>query len=105
MKRTAVLCLLAAALTLHGCAGAPAPEQESYDVLVARAEREIKRAQDKGFLWLYTESYLAEAREAHTSGDTDKAEALARKALHEALQAQKQAADSVRIKPDYVPGR
>lgn len=111
MKRTTAFCLLAAALALSGCAGTettgpgPAADHEDYDALVARVEREIKRAEDKGFLWLYTESYLAQAREARKAGDTEKAVKLARKALNEALLAQKQAGDSAKIKPDYIHGR
>ncbi len=77
-------------------------DYQDYDALVARARQEIKRAADLGFLWINTESYLAEADEAHEAGDMDRALKLGQKALEEALLAQRQAADSARTKADYT---
>lgn len=77
-------------------------DYQDYDALVARARQEIKRAADHGFLWTNTESYLAEADEAHKAGDVDRALKLGQKALEEALLAQKQAADSARTKADFT---
>lgn len=73
-----------------------------YDALDARAELEIKRVAQSGFLWLNTESYLAAARAARKAGNADEALKLARKALEEALLAQRQAAESAAMKPDYT---
>jgi hypothetical protein len=77
-------------------------EYKDYDALVARAELEVQRAADKGFLWLHTETYLAKAREAHKAGDLDKAMQFAQTALEEALLAQKQAQDGARLKPNFT---
>jgi hypothetical protein len=119
MKRTVVLSAVAGALALSGCAGTPPPPAtpvavtqrlidnppRGYDELVARAEREIKRADDQGFLWLETESHLAAARDAYQVGDTDRAMQLAQKALEEALLAQQQAAESAKTKADFTHRR
>jgi hypothetical protein len=121
MKLVASLCCCVAALALSACttpvliaeddapptatATSPAAvvkEYKDYDPLVARAELEIQRAADKGFLWLHTESYLAAAREAHKAGDMEKAMTLAQTALEEALLAQKQAEDGARVKPNFT---
>lgn len=77
-------------------------DYKDYDALVARAQSEIKRASDKGFLWLYTESYLSDSRAAQKAGNMDEAMKLAQKALEEALLAQKQAADAAKTRPDYT---
>jgi hypothetical protein len=125
LKLAAALGLFTGALVLHGCAGT-APEQPEgaqpqtaiavkppepkrsrdktpdYASVVTRAEQEVKRAADKGFLWLNTESYLSASREAQKTGNLEEAVKLAQKALDEALLAQKQAADGANIKSDYT---
>ncbi|MFL6622428.1 MAG: hypothetical protein ACJ8J7_03075 [Sulfurifustaceae bacterium] len=131
MKRTFALSLVAAC-ALYGCASierapstSPTPassgkedqdtagyydyslptvyhDYKDYDALVARAQNEIKRAADKGFLWLYTERYLADSRAAQKAGNMDDAMKLAQKALEEALLAQKQAADAAKVRADYT---
>jgi hypothetical protein len=121
LKRTATVCIVAGTFALLGCAGA-APQTEAtrseitgnppelksnrdkepdYATVVARAEREVKRAADKGFLWLNTEAYLAASREAQKAGNLEEAMKLAQKALDEALLAQKQAAEGANTKADY----
>lgn len=102
--RIVALCLIVSALS--GCAGnGTAPDAfsaQDYPTLAARAAREIKRADEKGFLWLNTESHLARSREAYAAGDEHTAMTLAQQALEEALLAQKQAADGAKAKPDFT---
>ncbi len=116
IKRTVTLCVFAGAFALLGCAGA-APQTEvtdnppeskhsrdkepDYATVLARAEREVKRAADKGFLWLSTEAYLAASREAQKAGNLEEAMKLAQTALDEALLALKQAAEGANTKADY----
>jgi len=85
---------------LSGCGGTGAHEQE-YNELVARAENEIKLAAKTGFLWLNTESLLRESKAAQAAGDMDKATALAKKALDEAVLAQQQARANANPKADF----
>lgn len=100
LKPLALSCLLI--VTVSSCANDPTLAPSDYDTLAARAEREIKRASDLGFLWLNTESYMAQSREAHKAGDDESALRLAQQALDEALLAQKQAAEGAKVKADFT---
>lgn len=111
LRRTLIAGSFPFLLGLHGCAGVPesadvpaaAARQtgKNYETLLASAEREVRRADAQGFLWLHTESYLTAAKTARAAGDIDRALMLARKALDEALLAQKQAAESTKVKADF----
>ena len=105
MKRT--LPALASALILTACTGMTSPERaatpaDEFEALAAQADAEIRRAAEKGALWLHTEGFLNQAREAHAAGETQKAVSLARKALAQALLARKQAADNANVKADFT---
>ncbi|MDH3513377.1 MAG: hypothetical protein OEM83_00715 [Gammaproteobacteria bacterium] len=101
MKRS--LILGAISLAIVGCASGI--NQEEYNQLSAQAENEIKLANKTGFLWLHTEKFLKESKEAMDAAlkatdrttrqsEYDKAMKLAKKALQEAKLAQQQAKDN-----------
>ena len=87
MKKLVIVSLLAIGVT--GCASMRADRE--YTDVVAKAESEIKLAQQSGFLWTNTEKFLEDAKAAKEAGDTAKATQLAKKALDEAKLAQEQA--------------
>lgn len=101
MKHT--LLLGAISLAIVGCASAV--NEKEYNELAAQAENEITLAKKTGFLWLNTEKFLKESKEAMaaatSAGDRatrgkefDTAMKLAKKALQEAKLAQQQAKDN-----------
>ena len=101
MKQSLILCAIT--LALAGCASTI--NKEEYDKLVADAENEIKLADKTGFLWLNTEKFLKDSKEAMSAAmaasdsttresEYNKAMKLAKKALQEAKLAQQQARDN-----------
>ena len=101
MKHPLILCAIT--LTLVGCASAI--DTNEYNQLVAQAENEIKLANKTGFLWLNTEKFMKESKEAMDAAtaasdgatrenEYNKAMKLAKKALQEAKLAQQQAKDN-----------
>lgn len=103
MKKTLIVTVLAGTFALAGCAGQQqAGGQKDFDDLVAKAEQEIKLAAKSGFLWTNTEKFLDEAKKAKAAGDMDKAMKLAKKALAEAQDAQKQAKSQANAKADFT---
>lgn len=98
MKKALIVSVLALAVT--GCAAIRADRE--YNDLVAKAEAEIKLAQQSGFLWNNTEKFLADAKEAKQAGDTTKATSLAKKALEEAKLAQEQAKANANPKANFA---
>ena len=108
MKKTLVLCSLTLALTAVGCSwwGNDSARTDEYNQLVTQAENEIKLANKTGFLWLNTEKFLKESKEAKAAADAasdrttkrkefENAMKLAKKALKEAQMAQEQAKNNV----------
>ena len=104
MKKTLVLCSLTLVLTAAGCSWwwDDSARTDEYNQLVAQAENEIKLANKTGFLWLNTEKFLKDSKEAKAAADAasdrttkhkefDNAMKLAKKALKEAQLAQEQA--------------
>jgi len=89
--------IAAIALTLAACAEAPtssggaAASNPELDATIANAEKEIAAAKKVG-LWRDTEKHLKAAQDARAAGKTDEAMKMAKKALKEAVLAQKQAA-------------
>lgn len=98
MKKAIAISLLAGVLT--ACAGMRADNE--YKELVAKAENEIKLANQTGFAWSNTENFLKESKEAKEAGDMDKAMKLAKKALDEAQLAQQQAKANADPKADFT---
>lgn len=101
MKHTLILCAIT--LALVGCASTI--NKEEYNRLAEQAANEIKLANKTGFLWLHTEKFLKESKEAMAASDAasdsatreseyNKAMKLAKKALQEAQLAQQQAKDN-----------
>jgi hypothetical protein len=95
-----MLLLGAISLAIVGCAGGV--NEKEYNELATQAENEIKLAKKSGFLWLHTEKFLKESKEAMAAAtaagdratrgkESDKAMKLAKKALQEAKLAQQQA--------------
>ncbi|HEY5682737.1 MAG TPA: hypothetical protein VIR61_03590 [Sulfuricaulis sp.] len=101
MKHT--LLLGAISLAIVGCASSV--NEKEYNDLATQAENEITLAKKSGFLWLHTEKFLKESKEAMAAATSasdratrgkeyDKAMKLAKKALQEAKLAQQQAKDN-----------
>lgn len=107
MKKALIVSLLAGGFALAGCASqqAAAPQaagEKEFNEIVAKAEQEIKLAAQTGFLWTNTEKFLEDAKKAKAEGDMDKAMKLAKKALAEAQDAQKQAKSQANVKADFT---
>jgi hypothetical protein len=104
MKQTLMIGTLVIALA--GCASVV--NDDEYNKLAAQAENEIKLADKTGFLWLNTEKYMKDSKEAKAAADKamkdgdkttaskefEKAMKLAKNALKEAQLAQQQARDN-----------
>lgn len=104
MKQTLMIGTLVVALA--GCASVV--NDDEYNKLAAQAENEIKLADKTGFLWLNTEKFMKESKEAKAAADKamkdgdkttastefEKAMKLAKNALKEAQLAQQQARDN-----------
>lgn len=97
MKKTIAVSLLAGVLA--ACGGMRADNE--YNELVAKAENEIKLANQTGYAWTNTEKFLTESKEAKKAGDMDKAMKLAKKALEEAQLAQQQAKANANPKANF----
>lgn len=105
MKQMLILCAIT--LAFVGCASTI--NEKEYNELAAQAENEIKLANKTGFLWVNTEKFLKESKDAMGAAmaandratreaEYNKAMKLAKKALQEAKLAQQQAKDNA--KPD-----
>jgi hypothetical protein len=104
MKQTLMIGTLVVALA--GCASVV--NDDEYTKLATQAENEIKLADKTGFLWLHTEKFMKDSKEAKAAADKamkdgdrataksefDKAMKLAKNALKEAQLAQQQARDN-----------
>jgi hypothetical protein len=90
----------------HDCRGnegiAHRADRPEADVLLRRAEQEVRLALQTGFIWSETEARLAEAKAARAAGDLDTASRLARVAIDEAVQAQLQARAATKVKRDFT---
>lgn len=96
MHMKKVLLIGAIAVGLSACA--PNYDNMSYAELVANAKTEMANAKKMKYLWRDTGKILKKAEKEHKAGDEAKAKKLARKALDQALLAQKQAKEQANPK-------
>lgn len=87
IKKT--LLVSAFALALSACG--PNYDAMNYDELVKHANKEIAAAKGMSFVWRDTEKILKKGLKAKKKGKAADAKVLVRKALDQALLAQKQA--------------
>lgn len=94
------LVILAGALSvaLAGCASVI--NDDEYNNLISQVENEIKLASKTGFLWLHTEKFLAESKEAKAAADKADKEgnrAIANQQFKNAVSNAKKALDEARL--------
>lgn len=100
MKKTLFIATLA--LGLAGCGGGQwAAGDKEYDDLVAKANTEIKLADQTGFSWRDTDEFMKDADKAMQAGNRGKAIELVKKATRQARLAQQQAKDNANARPVY----
>lgn len=87
MKKLLIIAAAVGVIGLVGCQTGPSPA----DSIIAEAKKEMKVAKSMNFLWRDTGKILKKAEKARDDGDDAKAVKLAKKALFQAQQAQKQA--------------
>ena len=87
IKKTLLVSAFAMALSACG----PNYDAMNYDELVKHANKEISAAKSMSYLWRDTEKTMKKAAKAKKEGKEADAKKLARKALDQALMAQKQA--------------
>jgi len=97
IKKVLLVSVIAAVLSACG----PNYDKMSYAELVSNAKTEMANAKKMKYLWRDTGKVLKKAEKAHKAGDEAKAKKLARKALDQALLAQKQAKDQAHPKVSY----
>lgn len=98
MKKTTILLAACLPFFLAGCAemetkpAAAVAASPELDQTIANAEKEIAAAKKVNHLWRDTEKFLEDAKKDKAAGKLDDAMKNAKKALKEAIDAQKQAA-------------
>jgi hypothetical protein len=97
IKKTLLVSAFAVALTACG----PNYDEMNYDELVKHANQEIAAAKDAKYLWRDTEKELKKAAKLKKEGKEADAKKAARKALDQALMAQKQAKDEANPRVSY----
>jgi len=101
MKKTALLAVLA--LTAGGCATHFGHRSPSAADTIAAAEQAVANAhKDHVDLWIYTESYIKQAKQLNSEGKTAEAKKLASKALNEVHLAEQQAQGDAGAGPSYL---
>jgi hypothetical protein len=95
------LLVVALASVLGACAGTTTTPDDEFSQLAAQIEREIRAAEQTGFLWRDTERLLRDARSAQKEGRHDDARKLANRALKQAQLAQQQARAGANAGPRY----
>lgn len=100
MQKIILVAALALAVTACATAG---KGKSSYEQLYARAQSEIRIAQQMGFLWRDTRKILAQSRRAHEVGNKNEAMKLATEALRQAQLAQEQAKEQANPQIIYPP--
>jgi hypothetical protein len=88
-------------LTFVACSTPPPTGEEEFSKLSLEAEKEIRAADQLGFLWRDTEKLLDDARTARKQNRHDEAMKLAQKALEQAKLAQQQAQANANAGPSF----
>jgi hypothetical protein len=97
MKKTLLISAFVVALSACG----PNYDAMSYDELVKNANKEIAAAKDMKYLWRDTEKEMKKAAKLKKEGKEADAKKAVRKALDQALLAQKQAKAEANPKVSY----